>query len=381
MQPRRFLGWVAGAVVAAVAILSPRFASSQPEPEVRKAGAGVCASVIPERLPAFTASGSWTKAGDLVLLDNLGKTLVRLSPQGRTVDARLPSSFASYLARWYPVAMARHGDGYLIQVAGNRFASFDRRYVRDRVYSVNAASGGRPVVDKVFSWTATASDIYAVADVKMGENQWWSGFVRFPLSNPGAVELVEPIDDEERVFYRLSLSYLTTTEQGIPYVLRMSNQMGLYRFERNADGTTRLEPLRSFEALYPHPSFRPELPLLKNANDAVTVMREVELSRMPVGVYGGQGLYVLSRRPVGRTTEWSVSRLAVDGGRDRLLWTAPLAGSSREANHISVVPGPDQFAFIQKGPVRGMTVQSVERVLLVPTSRMKLDRLQGKLCG
>jgi hypothetical protein len=121
----------------------------------------------------------------------------------------------------------------------------------------------------------------------------------------------------------------------------------------------------------------PVLPSFTTRDDFAPVMRAVERSKMPTGLYGwGQFLYILTREPLkDGTTRWRLTR--IDPRSDRI--EGEVVVPSR-ANHLTVVPGPRAWAFIEKGPVKGFGRQDIPKILFVPSSRLEGATLPQTLC-
>ena len=148
------------------------------------------------------------------------------------------------------------------------------------------------------------------------------------------------------------------------------------RLYRSPEGSTRLESLSTLDGVYPASHLSPLLPEFERRDDFATVMRTVERSAMPAGLYGWKGsLYVLRREPKGNSTRWLLSR--VDPKADhQIVSTIEIPA---RASHLTVVPGPSNWAFIEKGPVRGHRDQSVLGILYVPSSRIE-GVSRGNVC-
>jgi hypothetical protein len=370
------------AVAALLALAGLFSASAAPQPSpTRSVTMGACVRCWPTRLPAFSSSGAWRNDGaELALLDNTARTILRYTPEGAALGEVSPA-IRPYLKRSFPLQMRSSEGGFVLQVDGNRFEQINGSLSQRRIPVANAASVSRtPVFDNYFQWTLVSGnqgeDVVAIADVKLGERKWWSGVVRFPLAHPSDVELIQPIDDLERVFYRITYPYVATVGNAA-YVLRMDNQMGLYRVEKK-NGKSSLTLMHSFEEIYPHPADSPRLPMFRQPDDFAVVMQRVERSRMPAGLYTGWNgdLYILSREPQGAATRWSLSRIDPEG--DEYLGTAPL--SSIQANHLTLIPGPEKWAGLERGPVKGLTLQSVKDIVMIPTARIERKALKGDLC-
>jgi hypothetical protein len=105
-------------------------------------------------------------------------------------------------------------------------------------------------------------------------------------------------------------------------------------------------------------------------------MAAVEQSSMPAGLWSWEGsLYLLSRTVEKGQRQWYLSR--IDPARDELLWTVRVPGS---AHHMTVIPGPDEWAFLEKGPVTGWLNQDTHHIRFVKASQLRSPALKS-LCN
>ncbi len=217
-------------------------------------------------------------------------------------------------------------------------------------------------VEGMFLWEPVGNDVISFSDLyDLKKNTWSSGFVRFPADNPQNFTILHPMlyEDPSRLFYRLANPYITSLGD-TGYILRMDNRMGI-------DKTTKggLERIAAFP---PELDLSPQLPNFDRFDDLEPVMRAIERSTMPTGLYGWENaLYVLWRKADRHGTRWSLTK--IDPENPKVVGTVFIAGTS--ANHLSVVPGPTSWAFIEKGPVRKVGVQDIESVLLVSSARIR----------
>ena len=112
--------------------------------------------------------------------------------------------------------------------------------------------------------------------------------------------------------------------------------------------------------------------------------RAVENQEMPVGLYVWQGrlfLLVKSAADVSSGTAWHLVELSVGGGtvvKDTVVKDTAVKNSVElptTAADITVVPGPEYFAVIEKGKIetldlrfRRILYRSTQSALLVPAS-------------
>jgi hypothetical protein len=111
--------------------------------------------------------------------------------------------------------------------------------------------------------------------------------------------------------------------------------------------------------------FSPQLPSFESPDDLPLIMKMVEASTMPTGLYGWEhSLYLLWRKPEGAKTLWFLTRIYPN----KQPRTVSIKTS---ANHLTVVPGPNAWAFVEKGRVRSWGEQNIDSILLVPAERIR----------
>jgi hypothetical protein len=100
---------------------------------------------------------------------------------------------------------------------------------------------------------------------------------------------------------------------------------------------------------------------------------EIERSFMVSGIYGWEGrLYLLIRRPRRgvEASTWSLTRIdpetGATSGRIDLPTTAP---------HVTLIPGPESWAVLEKGRVQGFGQQDIPSLLLIPSSAFRNERV------
>src|SRR5664280_1149815 len=131
--------------------------------------------------------------------------------------------------------------------------------------------------------------------------------------------------------------------------------------ERVFPGTRRL---RSF------PQGFADVPVIprRGSNPQLECARRFEAASMAAGLYGQDDrLYLLTRRPAGGATAWSLHR--IDPGRDTLEATIPLPTT---APHLTVVPGPREWAFVEQ-EVNTVTNRGkrTRRILFIPARELR----------
>lgn len=332
-----------------------------------------CSRVELSQAPVWTTSGAWSD-GRLILVDSGARAVRQYLPSGRMVNdlsAKLSEDFGRYRpSRIEPLS----GGRFLLEMANDRMVTFNKAFQVEAKTDVvrtapaaKAASGAR--IRSLFGWAVATSrsggedEILGYGDLSRGE-QWQSGFFRFPVSHPESFDILEasaapPPQVPSRIFYRLGMHYLTAIGD-TGYVLQMDDRLGLFR---HLKGSKDLEFVRDM-------GVGPILPNFVTREDLPSVMRAVEQSSMPVGIWGWERyLFVLSRQPLATGTRWTLTRL--DPQQQPVRQVTGSVVLPTQAHHLTVVPGPDSWAFVEKGPVRAFGAQDIDSVVLVPSRALR----------
>jgi hypothetical protein len=277
------------------------------------------------------------------------------------------------LANFFPSRIATRQDGnLLLELASGRLVTLDRRYIPSRKKNILAegARGGVQITS-MFLWDVAGDDVVSLSDLKgPGPTERSSAFLRIPLSDPANFTVLKPLPgDASRSIFRLGYSYIASLDT-TAYVLLFDDHVRIYR---NVKGTTDLLPLKAFPESF---DLAPLLPRFTEREDYPIVMAAVEKATMAVGLYGWKNdLYVLTRTPSGGGTRWGL--VQIDPATDEVTGTAVIP---TRANHLTVVPGSQAWAFVEKGPVRALGGdQETDTILYVPASR--ISRIHGTVSG
>ena len=217
----------------------------------------------------------------------------------------------------------------------------------------------------ILAWALGDGEILAFADIKLADTSWQSGFVRIPVDSPAEFEMLYPtaLDSPATLFYRYGQNFVTWVG-ATGYFLAMEEHPGI--FEVSSGRVNSPRRLRSFPGPREDLAFRPHLPQTEGVGAARQLADAMEGSTGVVGIFGGrQLLHVLAREvaPHSNAVGWSL--LQIDPLRDRYLGSFTLPTS---APHILVIPGPQYWAFVEKGRVRKLGEQETESILLIPSA-------------
>lgn len=329
--------------------------------------------------PASVSSGVFTDGGETLLLaDPLGKSLLPFSMDGR-LQNRIPPLLSRVLKDVPPQVVLQQGERLFVGVPRSRVLMLDKGYSVMTQEAVQVTEVRKKddelTLQGMFLWRPVGSDFLAFSDVKAANDRWWSALVRFPARDPASFEVLHSVGllAPSKVFYQLGFPLLASLgDDG--YVLLMENPIGIYRSSKGGGG---LKQLSAFPEEYDQ---SPVLPTLAVPDDIVPVMAKIEQSKMPTGLYGWKEgrkgyLYLVVREPDASGTRWTIFK--IDPDSDEVVGSARLP---TRAHHLTVVPGTKRWAFIEQGRVESWVRQRIDRVVFVPSDRLR-GRMPSELCS
>ncbi|MDX1998922.1 MAG: hypothetical protein SF066_14490, partial [Thermoanaerobaculia bacterium] len=229
--------------------------------------------------------------------------------------------------------------------------------------------GGDQTIGSVFSWAATQKHFFGFGNLRSKED-WTTAFYRIELSGQARASVITELQRfaPERVWFRLGFPFVTMLgERGC--ALRITEGPAVSCFDLEAS-PIREQRLRSFPEELAN---APDLKDYETPEEFTALLGQVESSTMPAGLYGWEGdLFLLWRRQLSGKQEWLISR--IDPNDDRIY--PPILLPTR-ATHLMVIPGPVNWAIVEKGRVEQFGVQAVESIKLVSSSYIR-DRGAGK---
>lgn len=360
----------------AIGILIPaRSANSQP------AVAG-CRLERAIGVPFWVTTGSW-QGDNLVVVNVVGRKLTQISRTGTASDLR--TALGDYLQAFSPLRIrdGRRTGGdrsFLIQVESGILIDVDRNLTPRRQLGLATAglrSADGSLIDSkmLIDWVWAGDQIIGYADIQgpgEGRESWKNGFVRFDADQPKSFSIIRERRFPDNARVSMTLTYPLLAGIGsVGYVALVDGQMGLWRFGPND------QELRSMQAFPVQLKGKraPMLPHWLKQEEFPAVMAAVERQSMPAGLWAwDNSLFLLFRTFEGGRRNWYLSK--IDPRRDMLLWTVQVPGS---ANHLTVIPGPDEWAFLEKGPVTDWLSQETHHIRFVSSARFRSTSLTS-LC-
>jgi hypothetical protein len=322
----------------------------------------VCRDVSLTRRPGWVLSGGFTPEGSqLFVVDALNQTILRYSNAGQSLGA-VGQPMRSMLGSLLPVTGTFRGSDFILQVSDGLML-LDKSLRPEGTKRLQSYEGEWRV-DGLWEWEPVGTaDVVAFVDIVHGDhrnnlNNWKTAFVRFPLQGTGKVDVLKDFalsGTPNKGYFRTGYHYITSLGEAA-YFLSMNEGLTLFKSEKGG----RLEDV---SRLLPKALQAPVLPDWNVSKEYVDLMRRIERQSMPVGLFGWQGsLYLLYRSPQGDGTRWALYSIDPSGERPSRSVTLPI-----RASHVTVFPGSQDWAFVEKGPVIGYGVQEISRVLFIPS--------------
>lgn len=337
-----------------------------------------CLSVDTDEIPSWVTSGVWLD-DSLLLADVSQRRLVRVSKDGEAgrFGLEIGDELSGPIRIKANAPPAPSTAGFVIELADGRLLPVDQSFRKRRdspLLLATLENEGRHIA-ALLDWVPAGEDIVGYADIDGTTglvSGWTNGIVRFSLAKPEAfiVAHERPFPDAMRVSMRLTYPLIASIGS-TGYVVLMDERMGLWRLgpdDRDLQAMVAFPP-----SLRTRPA--PKLPGWLQREEYPEVMAAVEKAAMPAGLWAWErSLFLLSRAFEGGQRHWYLSR--IDPVRDEVLWTVPVPST---AHHMTVIPGPDRWALLEKGPVLGWLNQETDSILFIKSSQMRSSRLQA-LC-
>jgi len=321
------------------------------------------------RRPRWSTSAVWSGDNELLIIDQVYNKVLRYSRSGETLGT-LPDSVETSLENFFPAGVRARSSGLLFQLDTHHLVSVDRNYNPLARQDFRAAGTNRLSAKSLWQWEPIGDDIISFSDINTGDpnnikDTKRVAYLRFPFDDPSSATVLEEFsfDHPLRLYNRLGFPYIAVLGNTV-YVLRVDD----LRIYVEDHGSLRPTPI-----VLPDVTAAPTLPAFYYREDIKPVMAAVENSTMPVGFYAWRdALYVLMRVANGNASHWKVVK--IDPRSSEVVGEATVITS---ASHLLVVPGQTDWAFVEKGPVRGWGDQSIDSILFVPAARFA--HLSGEL--
>ena len=328
--------------------------------------------------PSWLSSGAWDAKGtDLVLPDTRSGHFLRYRRENeRLVSIDVPSS--STLTR--PAEIARTENGLVIFDIYDRLVgvteSLEPKW-QIHFGDLRPASGERL---ELFLWfIGVDRDFIGIAaTANESKKEKWLGIARLQLGASPSFERLRTLPSmftEDGSFYFLHEGPYLAASRAATYALFFGKAPHIERVLPAPTG-----PLKTFPAGYQSPALG-----MSGRENTVPSAAAWERATAPVGLFGRGGfLYLLARQPrADHSTRWTIFQ--IDPARDQMVRSMTLP---THAPHLVVVPGPREWAVIEKGHLveaGNDFEQQVRRAIFIrssliedPTSKVDLAECLGR---
>jgi hypothetical protein len=357
--------------VAVVLTLSPASVLAEVRPTP---GTLLCRRVELTVRPTWSFSGEWVRDGsELVLTDVLEGRLLRFDRNGAYLGSagrpgRGPKEF------FRPLLIRNAAQDVVLLDTKERVFGLERNL--EPKWEVRLLDLAFPTGDRVAhlsSFIVTDKGLLGLVLVidETGHERWF-GIGRLRLRGSPAMERLQALPSV------LSPDGDLYGNHGGPYFAEAAGGTYALFFEGDPH-IAKIIPKRHRLASFPEGYRSPVLPRNTGRSSGAAWYRGWELSTAPVALHSrGDSLYLLARKPDGSGgTLWRLYQ--IDPVRDRIVRSIVLP---TRASHVVVVPGPVDWAIVEKGPVvaNGMdTEQVIGSMVLVPAGRIESRSTSGDL--
>lgn len=309
-------------------------------------------------------------SSEVLVLDPLQSQIFSISPTGVvTSDTRGPAFASQSPDAFLPARLEKLENGYLLTTTDSRVAVIDPAY-RARISSGNIQvnyDGTKTKIGSLTDLSVSGGNLVAYGSLRNessteAASPFSIGFIHARVQvKPWLIKDAKllPVQADQK-YYLMGHRYIATIESGMYFVAMREGAAKLFAYFPKRD---LLKPLEALPTLYAKvPAIRTTI---NGPADAISLYREVEGSRMPVGLYGqGRFLYLLTREPSPRTgeTEWRLHQ--IDPSLDRLVGTVKLPTS---ASHLTIVPAGDRWYVLEKSKAQHLGRQDLESMIMIPT--------------
>jgi hypothetical protein len=258
-----------------------------------------------------------------------------------------------------PLVELKDGEIFLLTEAGG---SESLGHMNGRQVLTQDGSQRRSFLGGVNTWTATKNDFYVFGQVQYSAGEWSGGFLRVPKDSSLPASFLSDeydLDDPLFDYYLLGLG-IFASDGSSAYLLVMEEAPYVLAIQR--DEVTKRIPVDS------SCGGRPQiLPMTKG--EEVAVYGSLANADGPIGLYSQrEHLFLLCRCSKGEGIGYYLVQLDPDSGAT--LGTRRIAS---KAAHLTVVPGSEYWAFVEKGSVESVAngttaVAPIQSILFHPAN-------------
>jgi hypothetical protein len=324
--------------------------------------------------PLWVSSATWADdLKEIILIDPLEAKFLAYDNSGNI--GRIPESLARIGLQLRPASISSDGNsGFLLEGEEGELERLDKNLQplnNGAVLRYKSADGKR--VGSLFQWKVAGDFLLAYGSILDRDSQSSAnGFFQVSLSDSMSAPLSMVKSLEDSSFYLLGNSYIAT-DKGAGYFVAMDQRPVIYRIAP-AKGSVpqRLDIVPN--EYKSGPKFKT---LMRGAHSAAQHFAELETFSVISGLYAEKGmLYLLARKPnANGMTVWELFK--IDPKKPMIVGHAILPTS---ADFLTVIPSPDAWYLLERGPVGDMQRQEIKTMLVVSSSVMELPSSMPRDC-
>lgn len=296
-----------------------------------------------------------------MLADILGEHLLRYGLDGR-LRAKIPKPANGPLSYDRPSAVLEGTEGrYVLQTGSTLFltssADFEPVAAMDLIRrGARWGEAEEGMIGGTVGETVWRDQFVALSPIAAQERVLYATIRLDPTGDgPAWAEPANGIGVAEERFLSTTSSWVAGNRHGAYAVIPDEGRLALWQIAPDHE---------RLKALPPNLVEMVQIPEFGGREGSVASARFRERSRLPHALYGrGDDLFLLAREPADGATRWLLHQ--IDPVGDRLVRTLTL---STRAPHLFLIPGAEQWAVIEKGPVTGIGIQEIRSALLLPTA-------------
>jgi hypothetical protein len=317
-----------------------------------------CAQVhISEPQPLWISSATFVDSlGKVAIVDSLRSDILLIDPRAGRAQS-FKKNLVTPAKEMVPAFLNRTDSGFVLSMVDQRLFWLDKRLNRVGTGDlIKSSAGSHGTIVSAYQSVVSGGDLLAFGAVKTNVGKFRFGFFRVPLKMSSSFEFLRDFDEVD--YYLLGHKYLTGLDDQ-EYVVLMNDKAVISQFLPG--GNERVlnlipEPYRQIPKLQTDTS-------APNSEEAL--FKEIEGLKIPVGLYGQNGLlYLLTREPKGDGgTLWQLFPI-----RPGLLEVLDPIQLPTTAHHLTIVNTAHDWYIFEKGAVQAAAKQSINSMLVIPNA-------------
>jgi hypothetical protein len=321
-------------------------------------------------------SGATVDGNRLVAVDAFRNTVLAYDMSGSLVTDKAPVTFKA--EKIYPVSVDRGPLGsILVSTVNSRLLTMDStlRSVASDVSLYNTAAPAPRGIGTVYDWTVVGTDLVGFGAVldQTSARGFSLGYFRAPLAQPDSVEWLTEQRVTDGAPYQLG-GMVTCAVNNDAFMLELGEEAFLLR----------AQPGKMAERLTRLPDLFAKTPRVKTVatgpKDAASLYAEIETQTRPIALFSVSNHVFLLGRSRSEKLGQQFLLYRFDTAFPAAGWSEP-AEIFTQAHHLSVAPGLDGVAIVERGEVGPGQSQEIPSFLWLSSQELTSFQASARLCG